>query len=91
MAETSAPLTPSEIHRLARQYHRQTGLVTVYRTLEALEACGLVRKVHQADGCHSYAPASQGHRHHLICNNCQTVTEFDNCDALVATYRGRGR
>lgn len=80
IAEAGASLSPAEIHSRAKKVYRKTGLVTVYRTLELLAGCGAVRKVHEADGCHSYAPASEGHAHHLICARCHAVTEFDNCD-----------
>ena len=80
IAEAGASLSPAEIHSRAKKLYRKTGLVTVYRTLELLTECGAVRKVHEADGCHSYAPASEGHAHHVICQKCHSVTEFDNCD-----------
>lgn len=80
MAEARASLSPAEIHARARKFYPQTGLVTVYRTLDVLAECGAVRKVHQADGCRSYAPASAGHAHHVICENCQSVVEFDDCN-----------
>jgi len=80
IAESGATLSPAEIHSRAKKVYRKTGLVTVYRTLDLLAECGAVRKVHQADGCHSYAPASEGHAHHVICEKCHSVTEFDNCD-----------
>ena len=80
VAEMRESLSPAEIHARARKYYPATGLVTVYRTLDVLEGVNAVRKVHQADGCHSYAPASEGHAHHVICGNCQSVTEFEGCD-----------
>ncbi len=91
MAQAEAGLTPAEIHGRAQEYYRQTGLVTVYRTLELLTECGAVRKLHAANGCHAYAPASAGHAHHIICEKCHAVTEFDNCDlsALLAAVQRR--
>jgi len=86
VAEAQESLSPAEIHSRARKFYPQTGLVTVYRTLDVLAECGAVRKVHQPDGCHSYAPASAGHAHHVICENCQSVTEFGECD-LSAMFR----
>ena len=80
VAEAHETLSPSESCARARKFYPRTGLVTVYRTLEVLAECGAVRRVHQSDGCHSYAPASEGHAHHLICEKCQSVTEFDECD-----------
>jgi Fe2+ or Zn2+ uptake regulation protein len=91
LAEAGATLTPAEIHRRARRHYDQTGLVTVYRTLDLLAACGAVRKVHAPDGCHSFAPASAGHAHHVVCENCRSVVEFDICDleALVGAVQRR--
>ncbi len=47
--------TPAELLALGRAHHPALGLVTVYRTLEILDKLGLVRKLHLAEGCHSYA------------------------------------
>lgn len=80
VSEMGATLTPAEIQTRARAHYPHTGLVTVYRTLEVLSECGAVRKLHQPDGCHSYARASAGHGHHVICERCNSVVEFDGCD-----------
>ena len=93
IAEAGQRLNPAEIHARARQVYRQTGLVTVYRTLDVLVECGAVRKVHETDGCHAYALASEGHSHHVICANCHSVTEFGDCDLaglLKAVQRRTG-
>jgi Fur family ferric uptake transcriptional regulator len=93
IAASTHSLTPAEIHAQAQHHYRQTGLVTVYRTLELLAECGLVRKIHESDGCHAYAPATEGHAHHIICENCHAVVEFDNCDLadlLAAVQRRTG-
>jgi Fur family ferric uptake transcriptional regulator len=91
VAGSAESLTPAEIHTRAQKYYQQTGLVTVYRTLELLAECGAVRKIHGADGCHAYAPASDGHSHPIICEKCHAVTEFDNCDLaeLLASVQRR--
>jgi Fur family ferric uptake transcriptional regulator len=93
VAENSASLTPAEIHVRAQRHYAQTGLVTVYRTLDVLTECGAVRRIHQADGCHAYARASEGHAHHVICEKCHSVMEFDCCDLddlLAAVQRRTG-
>jgi Fur family transcriptional regulator, ferric uptake regulator len=64
----------------ARNNCRGLGLVTVYRTLEKLEALHLVQRVHQADGCHMYLTATQGHQHLLICRSCGQVAYFSGDD-----------
>jgi Fe2+ or Zn2+ uptake regulation protein len=93
IAGSAESLTPAEIHARAQKYYRQTGLVTVYRTLDLLAECGAVRKIHAPDGCHAYALASEGHAHHVICQKCHAVIEFDNCDLtdlLAAVQRRTG-
>jgi Fur family transcriptional regulator, ferric uptake regulator len=86
LSECTASLSPAELLQHARQHYPQTGLVTVYRTLDVLTECGAVRRVHQPDGCHSYALASAGHAHHIICEKCRAVTEFEGCD-LEALFK----
>ena len=81
VAQANVSLSPAEIHARAQKIYRRTGLVTVYRTLELLAECGAVRKVHEEGvGCHSYALASEGHAHHIICEKCRSVTECADCD-----------
>ena len=80
VTKSNATLTPAEIHKQAQKFCKRTGLVTVYRTLELLAECGAVKKIHAEDGCHTYALASEGHAHHLICEKCHTVVEFADCD-----------
>jgi Fur family ferric uptake transcriptional regulator len=72
--------SPAEVHSRARQYCPSVGLVTVYRTLDLLAGMGFVRRIHAEDGCHSYAPASNGHCHHLVCRRCGATVEFKGCD-----------
>lgn len=72
--------SPAEVYERARVYCPTVGLVTVYRTLELLAQLGLVRRIHSGNGCHDYAAASHGHRHHLVCRACGATVEFDGCD-----------
>ena len=86
-----ASLNPAEIHARARRIHPRTGLVTVYRTLELLADLGVVRRIHQADGCHAYALASEGHAHHVICERCHAAVEFQDCDLADLLQRAQQR
>jgi Fur family ferric uptake transcriptional regulator len=71
---------PAEVRERARTHCPTVGLVTVYRTLDLLSKLGLVRRIHTNDGCHGYAIASLGHRHHLVCRRCGATVEFEGCD-----------
>lgn len=79
--------SPTEVHARARVYDASIGLVTVYRTLELLADLGCVRRIHTEDGCHCYAAAATGHRHHLICRRCGQAVEFEGCDLSLFLNR----
>jgi len=72
--------TPAQIHARARSHDPGVGLVSVYRTLDLLSSLRLARRIHTEDGCHGYASASRGHRHHLLCRRCGAAVEFEGCD-----------
>lgn len=95
LSAAEGPVTPSDLLQVGRMQHQALGLVTVYRTLEILETLGLVRKLHLAEGCHSYvlstmgagpqysahgAAAADRHGHHIICQECHRAVEFAGCD-----------
>jgi Fur family ferric uptake transcriptional regulator len=71
---------PAEIHERAKEHCPTVGQVTVYRTLDLLARLGFVRRIHAEDGCHGYALANHGHRHHLVCRRCGAAVEFEGCD-----------
>ena len=80
IAESRSRMNPAEVYRRARRACPDLGLATVYRTLELLADLGVVRRVHLDDGCEGFAPASAQHGHHLICSQCSTTIEFEDCD-----------
>ncbi len=80
LLEDEGYLSPAEVHARAGLYCPSVGLVTVYRTLDLLAQMGFVRRIHTEDGCHGYAAANHGHRHHLICRQCGAVFEFEGCE-----------
>jgi Fur family ferric uptake transcriptional regulator len=53
------------------------GLVTVYRTLELLSGLGVVRRLDLGDG--PRYELAEDHHHHLICEGCGSVEEFEQC------------
>lgn len=53
------------------------GMVTVYRTLELLSELGLVRRLDLGGG--PRWELAEDHHHHLVCEGCGDVTEFDLC------------
>ncbi len=53
------------------------GMVTVYRTLDLLSGLGLVRRLDLGDG--PRYELAEDHHHHLICEHCGDVKEFEQC------------
>jgi Fur family ferric uptake transcriptional regulator len=72
--------SPAEVHARARLHCPTVGLVTIYRTLDLLAEMGYVRRIHTDQGCNSYAAASHGHRHHVVCRQCGAAVEVEGCD-----------
>lgn len=82
--------SPAQVHQRARTLCPGVSLVTVYRTLDLLTQLGFARRIHADDGCHGYACASHGHRHHLVCRRCGAATEFEGCDLSAFLDRVSG-
>ena len=80
MANSTHALTPIEVYDTARASYPALGLVTVYRTLEALEDLGLIQRVHQPQGCQAFITAAAGHQHLLLCKQCGQATLFEGDD-----------
>ncbi|NLG79560.1 MAG: transcriptional repressor [Firmicutes bacterium] len=91
VAKTEGRLDAARVCEDARAECPEIGLTTVYRTLDILADLGALRRLHLPDGCSSYATASPGHRHHLICVGCGRAVEFEGCDltALVDSVASR--
>ena len=80
LANSQRALQPIEVYHLSKQQYPGIGLVTVYRTLDRLEELGLIRRVHQEDGCHMLMPAANGHEHYLVCTDCGRTVLFQGDD-----------
>jgi len=80
IASAGACFSPLEILKRGRLRYARLGLTTVYRTLDLLASLGLVHKVHQENGCHSYALTDKAHEQHIICECCHQVVAFEEHD-----------
>jgi Fur family ferric uptake transcriptional regulator len=67
--------TPEEIFTDVRHTARGVNVSTVYRTLELLEQVGLVTHTHLGHGAPRYHLAAQAQHVHLVCRECEQVTE----------------
>ncbi|MHC1721334.1 MAG: Fur family transcriptional regulator [Clostridiaceae bacterium] len=71
-------LTTEELYDLVKIECPEIGLATVYRTVQLLEAIGIVCKLDLNDGCSRYelVHEEENHQHHhLICTLCNNVIE----------------
>ena len=63
----------------------EVGLVTVYRTLDLLSEVGAVRRLDLGDG--PRYELAEDHHHHLICESCGDVSEFERCPLDLGSLR----
>ncbi len=74
------PFTTEEIHQ--RMEKGMCDLVTVYRSIAAMEEIDLVRRCDFGDGSYRYEfNTGEHHHHHIICRSCRSVTTLDMCVA----------
>ena len=67
-------VTAEGIVAWVRDHHPEIHRSTVYRTLDRLEAIGMVNHVHLGHGPSTYHLTDRPH-HHAICNVCGTVID----------------
>jgi Fur family transcriptional regulator, ferric uptake regulator len=67
--------TPEEIGNQVQQTARGVNISTIYRTLELLEQIGMVTHTHLGHGAPIYHLASHADHVHLVCRECDRVTE----------------
>jgi len=90
LAGSRVPLPVDEIHR--RSGRGKADRVTIYRSLEAFERAGLVRRHPLEKGRSLYALASPGHHHHhLVCRGCGKIERLEACDAAAVEAGARAR
>jgi Fur family transcriptional regulator, ferric uptake regulator len=56
---------------------QEVGLVTIYRTLDLFSEIGALRRLDLGDG--PRFELAEDHHHHMICESCGDVSEFDEC------------
>jgi Fur family transcriptional regulator, ferric uptake regulator len=69
--------SPEEVLTRVRQSAKGVNISTVYRTLELLEKLGLVSHTHLGHGAPAYHATSEPDHVHLVCRQCQRVTEVE--------------
>ncbi len=72
--------TPEELYDLVKKKHPQlnTGITTVYRTLNLLEENGFATSISLGIQGKKFELANKEHHDHIICEKCGKIVEFED-------------
>jgi Fur family ferric uptake transcriptional regulator len=74
---TEGHLSVEDIYALVKKKDKKVGVVTVFRTLKSLAACGIAKEIMLGDGLtrfeHNYHHPPH---HHIVCTECNRAIEF---------------
>jgi Fe2+ or Zn2+ uptake regulation protein len=91
LAAAKHPLSAEQVHEAAGDDNLD--LVTIYRSLGAMDDAGIVQRHPLERGRSLYALVSPGHHHHhVICRRCGRIDRLPGCDTsrLEAAARTKG-
>ena len=77
LTHTRAPLS---IRDIEVKIKGTIDTATLYRTVEALQAIGLVTLIDFKHGHAHYELSTGQHHHHLICESCGRIVDLSKCD-----------
>jgi Fur family ferric uptake transcriptional regulator len=97
IANTNTHPSADEIYELVRRRLPRISLGTVYRNLEVLCECGLIRKMDLGDGHWRFDGNAESH-YHVRCTSCGRITDlymeelcdFENIIRQQTGYEGVG-
>lgn len=78
IATCKQTFTVPQLLEMAQRLDAELGMATVYRAVETLESLGLVRRVHDQHGCHSYVAVSLQPVPMLVCQTCGRSALIDD-------------
>lgn len=77
LAEAGRRQTADQLWRRMRRIDQRIGRATVFRSLEALVAAGVARRLELENHVYGYVACQPEHHHHLACTTCGRVSEID--------------
>jgi Fur family ferric uptake transcriptional regulator len=77
LAAIGRRVTAQELYERLRPRDRGIGRATVFRTLEALVAAGVARRLEQDGHVSGYVACRPEHHHHLACDRCGRVEDIE--------------
>ncbi len=72
-------MTADDLYNAMRREGQQVGRMTIFRTLDILAEIGVIRPIYQGSGAAHFVLFDDGHHHHLVCTQCATTIEFEDC------------
>ena len=80
IAEHDCCATAQEIADELRRGGSRVGIASIYRALELLDRLHLVHRLEVGDGTARFEAAHPNgdHHHHLVCDSCGQVTQFED-------------
>ncbi len=76
LTDLDRQVTAQELFDHLRRRHPRIGRATVFRTLEALAAAGVARRLELDGHVYGYVSCRPEHHHHLACDRCGRVEEI---------------
>ena len=70
-------ISAEEIYAQVAAKYPHVNISTVYRTLELLKRLGMVYEIDLGEGRIRYHAEDSGHHHHLVCQDCNRVTDIE--------------
>ncbi|MBA2557234.1 MAG: transcriptional repressor [Chloroflexi bacterium] len=81
LGRTNGHVTGSDLVERCREVDPATVPSTVYRTLDVLEALGVIRHGHAADGREEFHVLPEREHGHLHCRSCGSAWEVEQSEA----------
>ena len=92
LERSSGHIAPEDLYQQVHARYPMINRSTVHRTLDVLEALGMVRHGHVADGAARYHLARDVYHVHLVCHHCGGAIEVDDLsvgESLASVLRDR--
>lgn len=77
LAAHGRQITAQDLYDRLRRREPKIGRATIFRTLEALVAAGVARRLEQGGHVYGYVACRPEHHHHLACERCGRVEEIE--------------
>jgi Fur family ferric uptake transcriptional regulator len=93
LGEQDCCLSAQEVYDGLRHKGRAVGIASVYRSLELLAELRLVHRVDLGGTVTRFEPSHPGgeHHHHVVCDDCGRVAQFEDGGLESALSRVAGR